>query len=264
MLNRLAVFLLLRHSGVGRYSEVDTLRGLAIGLMICYHAAYDLTLFNLYRTSVVTGAWRVFGRIPAIMFLGLAGISIWLSYARLGYSSKGWESYQYYLIRGLKLLGWGAIITLASWAYAGQPVILFGILHLLGSATMLAFPFVRLPARYLIPGALACIGLGWLLNALPVAYDWLLWLGLRSPNLFQFDYFPLLPWFGLVLAGVAAGRWLYPCGQRRPELAPLAQWPGVQALAWLGQRSLLIYLLHQPLLLGALSLVSYAAHMPIR
>ena len=256
MLKQIAAFLLLRHSGTARrYPEVDALRGVAIGLMIGYHIAYDLTLFGVYRASVVSGAWRVFGRIPAVMFLGLAGVSIWLSYARLSPVLGGWKLYRYYLVRGLKLLGWGVVITLVSWVYAGQPVILFGILHLLGAATLLAFPFVRAPSRDLALGALACAGAGWLLEGLPVAHDWFLWLGLRSPSLFQFDYFPLLPWFGLVLAGMAVGKWLYPAGQQRAELARLGSWPAARALAWLGQRSLLIYLVHQPILLGTLTLI---------
>lgn len=265
MLSRLATFLLLHHSGAAtRFSEVDALRGLAIGLMICYHLAYDLALLGLYRTSVVTGAWRVFGRIPAVMFLGLAGISIWLSYVRLSPTCQGWRLYRHYLARGLKLLGWGAVITLVSWAYVGRPVILFGILHLLGVATLVALPFAQAPSRCLVMGMLACIGLGWLLGELPVTHDWLLWLGLRSFNLFQFDYFPLLPWLGPVLAGMAVGKWLYPAGKPRNAVAQLGRWQCVRALAWLGQRSLLIYLVHQPILLGVLSLIAGVAPVSAR
>jgi uncharacterized membrane protein len=66
------------------------------------------------------------------------------------------------------------------------------------------------------------------------------------------DYYPLLPWGGAALLGVACGRLNYPDGRRRLSLPDLSAAAPVRALRFLGRHSLLIYLLHQPILLGAL------------
>jgi uncharacterized membrane protein len=62
------------------------------------------------------------------------------------------------------------------------------------------------------------------------------------------DYVPLFPWTGVVLLGIAAGHLLW-----RHAFAPLAWLARAPApLRWLGRHSLVVYMVHQPLLLGAL------------
>jgi uncharacterized membrane protein len=248
-------FLLLVHKGgASRYWEIDALRGVAIVMMVIYHFAYDLTLFGYYRTNVFIGPWRTFARTTATLFVLLAGISLVLSYTRRRQEVGGWDVYRRYLARGLKLLGWGMVITLITWLYMGRVVIIFGILHLIGATTILVYPFLSLRWTNLVV-AVVVIPLGMVLNQLPVTYPWLLLLGLRPRSLYQLDYFPLLPWFGVALLGVFVAQFLYPGGKRRLGLSDSAASPGVKTLAWLGQRSLTIYLVHQPLLFVSLTLV---------
>ena len=226
-----------------RYIHLMTLS--AIVMMVIYHLVYDLALFGYYRENVSSGPWGAFARTTASLFILLVGVSMTLAYARAGDRANGWRVYQGYLVRGLKLIGWGMVITLVTWVYMGKPVIIFGILHLIGTATLLAFPFLPLRWANLILGA-AFIGLGIYLNQLPVSHPWLLLLGLRPRALFQFDYFPLLPWFGVALLGVFIGKYGYPGGTRRFSLSGLGERPAMRGLAWLGRRALAIYLLHQP------------------
>jgi uncharacterized membrane protein len=79
------------------------------------------------------------------------------------------------------------------------------------------------------------------------------WLGLGSRDPRTNDYVPILPWFGPVLFGLAAGRTIL----RRPRTLALARWraasPVTRALAWAGRKSLPIYLIHQPVLLAVLT-----------
>ena len=233
---------------------MDALRGLAILLMTSYHFVFDLTLFGAYRGNVFAGAWRIYGRTSAILFLLLVGVSLSISHARALSRSGMPPRYVALLARGLKIVGWGIAISLVSWVYMGQPVIIFGILHLIGAATILAYPFLRLyPASAGV--GVVFIAAGVFLNSLPATHPWLLWLGLRPPALYQLDYFPLLPWFGVVLLGMAAAQVLYPGGARRFAAPEWGEQPGIRQLVWLGQRSLLIYLLHQPVLFGLLSLM---------
>jgi uncharacterized membrane protein len=81
-----------------------------------------------------------------------------------------------------------------------------------------------------------------------------MWLGFVPQQLYSVDYYPLLPWFGVVLIGVCAGNTLYPNHRRRFALPDLSRVIPLRALAFMGRHSLLIYLVHQPLIILLLSL----------
>jgi uncharacterized membrane protein len=263
LLHKIGSFLLLTHrAGSSRYWEIDVLRAVAIINMVIYHLSYDLRFLGYTQTNVTVGAWRAYQQMIATSFISLAGIVLAVSYARASRRAGGWDLYKTYLARGLKLIGWGMVITLVTGIYMEQLVVVIGILHLIGAATILSIPFLALrPADTRLHSALylglgvALIGLGSYLNGVPVTYPWLLVFGLRPPTLFQFDYFPLLPWFGVSLLGVLAGQVLYPGGVRRFELPAWGERAGVKQLGWLGRHSLAIYLIHQPILFGIFFLI---------
>lgn len=259
-LKRFGLFSLLLHKGgAARYWEIDALRGVAIMMMVTYHSVYDLAFLGYYPyASAVTGAWRVFARATASLFILLVGVSLLISYAQAGRQGRGWALYRKYLARGLKLVGWGLVITLATWLYVGKVVVFIGILHLIGIVSILAYPFLSL--RWVnLPLAVVMIALGLFLSRQPVSHPWLLWLGLKPATLFQLDYFPLLPWFGVALLGVFLGQRLYPGGRRRVDLPAWGGRPGIKGLVWLGRHSLAVYLLHQPILFALLYLANLVA-----
>ncbi len=90
-----------------------------------------------------------------------------------------------------------------------------------------------------------------LLNTRPLS-----WLGLNTLKPITEDFVPLLPWLGPMLFGLAAGGWLL---RHRPALLA-AQAPA--PLAWLGRHSLSYYMLHQPLLIGLLTLLGWLRGAP--
>ncbi|MEO6024053.1 MAG: heparan-alpha-glucosaminide N-acetyltransferase domain-containing protein, partial [Burkholderiales bacterium] len=75
--------------------------------------------------------------------------------------------------------------------------------------------------------------------------------GLMTTKPITEDYVPLLPWFGMVLIGVAVGHWI-------KARAPFKDWRArslvTKALVWGGRHSLILYLLHQPIFIGLLTL----------
>lgn len=77
---------------------------------------------------------------------------------------------------------------------------------------------------------------------------WLNGVGLVTHKPVTEDYAPLLPWMGLVWAGLALGPHL-----QRLRLPPHAL---THTLAVLGRWPLSVYMLHQPLFWGVLLLVS--------
>ena len=78
-------------------------------------------------------------------------------------------------------------------------------------------------------------------------------LGLVSRKPITEDYVPLVPWLGLMWWGMAAGQTLLK-GRLAWLAAPLG--PGGRPLAWLGRWSLSYYMVHQPVLIGALMAIT--------
>ena len=144
-------------------------------------------------------------------------------------------------------------ITLVTYIVIGRGFIVFGILHLISISILLAYPLLRLGRMNLLLG-LAAILLGLYIQELEVDFFWLIWLGLAPRDFVSLDYVPLLPWFGVVLMGMAGGALLYKDLGRRFPLPDISAWPPVRGLIFLGRNSLAIYILHQPLLLGLIYL----------
>ncbi len=236
-----------------RFWEVDLLRGVAIVLMVLYHLVFDLNYFAVYDIDVSSGFWLAVARAAASLFLLLVGLSLTLSHSRatlLGQEDR-------FLLRLLKRSAWifslALGITLVTYLFIGQGYIIFGVLHLIGLSLLLAYPFLRLRKAKIIFGLLFIL-LGAYFQNISVGFPWLLWLGLAPPDFYSVDYVPVFPWFGVILVGMGMGEWLYPGYRRRIPVCDLSLSPFVRALTFLGQNSLAIYLVHQPVIIALLYL----------
>lgn len=241
-----------------RFWEIDALRGVAIVMMIIYHLMWDLWYYRILPDVVLyAGFWKYFQRTCANLFLTLVGVSLAVvAMRRVASSGALRPRFRPYLWRGLRIFGWGMVVSLIVWA-AGAGYVHFGVLHLIGFASIAAYPFLRLRWTNLALWAAFFIG-GYLLLDVRVDFPWLLWLGLVPDAYYPNDYFPVIPYFGVVLLGAFLGNSLYAPGGRRFSLPDLSRVPPFNLLGWLGRRSLLIYLIHQPLLfvlLWALGLI---------
>ncbi len=233
-----------------RIWEIDFLRGLSIILMVGYHLLFDLGEFGGVRkflgfsTDLSSAAWTAAQYFFAGLFIVLSGISSTLS-------RSNWR-------RGLKLLAVSLAVTAATYVFESTSAVYFGILQCLAVSIFIygaAFEKAG-PAAGAAWGALV-IGLGAALpvlkKAMPVRFDWLLPLGIHSPSFSSFDYFPLIPWLGVFLIGAALGKSVYAA---KRNLLPW-RWPETFINA-AGRHSLLIYIVHQPVILGVLYLLGLA------
>ncbi len=231
-----------------RFWEIDCLRGVAIVMMVSYHLAWDLAFVGLADIDVVRGGWLVFQRATATIFLLLVGVSLQLSGTRARLAQRSQRAvWRRQIRRGFTVLGWGMMVSLITWIVLREAFVRFGILHLIGVSLLLASPFLALGVWNLVLGA-GLIVVGGALQTVTVDGPWLLWLGLRPADFATVDYYPLLPWFGVVLIGLGLGQLLYRDYVRQIALPDLAGAAPVRLLRWLGQHALAIYLLHQPVL----------------
>jgi uncharacterized membrane protein len=236
-----------------RFWEVDFLRGMAIVLMVLFHLAYDLNYFDVQQIEVASGFWFYLARFTASLFLLLVGVSLTLSHTRARLLGQE-DRFRFRLAkRCLWIFSLAMGVTLVTYLFIGRGFIIFGVLHLIGISLLLAYPFLRLHGLNFIFGLLFIL-VGSVLQSLSVDFPWLLWLGLAPMDFHSVDYFPLLPWFGVILIGVAVGDLFYRGYCRRIPVPDLAGSSLVRWLALLGRNSLAIYLAHQPVLIGLLYL----------
>jgi uncharacterized membrane protein len=246
----------MHESPAARFWEVDFLRGCAVVLMVLFHLVYDLNYFQVLEIDVARGFWLCLARAAASLFLILVGVSLKLSHSRALNHGKADRFCSHLLVRSLGIFSLAMGITLVTYLFIGKGFILFGVLHLIALSLLLAFPFLRLGSLNFI-FVLLFILIGWLLTYVSVEFPWLLWLGLVPRGFFSLDFFPVFPWFGLILVGIALGDLFFRADLRKIRLQDLAASSILRPVAILGQSSLAVYLIHQPVLIAAIYLCGF-------
>ncbi|MDM7932529.1 heparan-alpha-glucosaminide N-acetyltransferase [Tabrizicola sp.] len=223
----------------GRLIVLDLARSLALVGMVVFHFTFDLALFGFVPVDTIYQPfWYYFARMVAGSFLFLSGVSLWLAHGQ----GIRWMAFWW---RFAKIATAAALVTLASfWLVPGGPIH-FGILHALAVSGLIALAFLRLPGLVTLAVAAGVFALGWA-DPSPM-FDGLalVWLGLAENRPLMGDYVPLVPWLAPCLAGLALAK-----------LVGLHHWQGQtptrlwRIMAFPGQHSLVIYLIHQPILFG--------------
>jgi uncharacterized membrane protein len=239
------------HTPHYRLWELDFIRGLAVVMMVLYHFLYDLDYFGGCPLNVRSGSWLYFAEATAAIFIVLVGASLTLSSSRARKGGASEKLFHRFFKRGLKIFSYGLVITLTTYLLIGRGFILFGVLHFIGVSIVLAYPFLRLRTFNLFAGSIIVL-IGVYLQGLTFNFPWLIWLGFVPENFYSLDYFPIFPWFGLILIGIYLGNSLYNHGRRSFKLPDLSDSFVVNILGVLGRNSLLVYLVHQPALVAIL------------
>ena len=228
-----------------RFPELDALRGIAVLMMIIYHIAYDLAFFYEWDIPVKSGSWQLLQLIIGTLFLMLVGICFTISWER----SAG--RYEKYFRRGLIIFSGGLLVSLFTAFLTPAAFVKFGILHLIGISAFLQPFFAPLKKWNGILGILIII-LGHNFTTGTVDSQYLFPLGFMYPGFQSLDYYPLLPWFGVILIGMAIGNLLY-VPRRRLTLQKLDIIPYPRWLLATGKNALTLYFFHQPVILITLA-----------
>jgi uncharacterized membrane protein len=243
-----------------RFDSLDALRGVAILAMVFYHGMYDVCDIFGYKLAIFN--YLTLLEPPfAGLFILLSGVSSRFSHSNVK--------------RGFRVLLLGLVVSAVTIIFMPSQGIYFGILHFMGVA-ILIFALVR-PAVDKIPAKAALIlwallfiitftmpvthiigipGLfGFTLPAVLQNTPNLYPLGFPDANFFSADYFPIIPWLFLFLFGTVIG---IPIKERKlPEKFYTAKIP---FLAAAGRNTLIIYVVHQPIIYGLLYLLFKIAH----
>jgi uncharacterized membrane protein len=222
---------------------------LALLLMVLFHAWYLWRQWYGYRfwgsESELVG-WA--GGAAAVSFFLVSGASSWLAHERLhSAAAPPILIAAKFVRRSVRVWLAALLITLATAFLAPQETVWFGALHFLAVGNLLLWFFLsRLPLNIFPVLALAVLAAGAAIEKVPLG-GFGLWLG-AAPSAFRtLDYYPLLPWFSALLCGAWLGK--------KSRSWPAVPYPQkLRVLCWLGRHSLMIYLIHIPLIMGAIEL----------
>lgn len=243
-----------------RYGLLDSLRGLVLISMILFHACWDLVYifekdFSWYRG---TGAY-IWQQSICWTFILLSGFC-WSLGRKPGK-------------RGLIVFLAGAMVTLVTVLFMPGDRVVFGVLMLIGSCMLITVLLHKgLEHVHAGVGLAACMILfiltrnvnrGYLgfenLNLIKLPetlYEGLFmtFLGFTDPEFYSTDYFSFFPWIFLFLAGYFLYHVVYAVNDGKIMEKYCRQ--GVEPFSFLGKHSLLIYMLHQPVIYGVFLLLS--------
>jgi uncharacterized membrane protein len=227
-----------------RLAAIDALRGAAMVWMAAFHGSFDLQTLGMFRPpqNFYADPFWTLQRVAIVsLFLFCAGIGQAAAQAAEQPLSRFWRRWAQVVGCALAVSAGSALMFPRSW-------ISFGVLHGIALMLLVCRFVATTPARAL---AIAAVAL-----ALPQVFAdplfdsrWTNWVGLVTRKPVTEDYVPLMPWLGVMLIGWVVGRaWVAAPGRLAAPLPKL-----LQPLAVLGRWPLSFYMLHQPVLIGALT-----------
>ena len=241
---------------IQRLDAIDALRGFALVWMVLFHFCFDLNHFGYWKQDFYNDVfWTGQRTLILSLFLLCAGFGQAMALHQGQSWSRFWRRWGQIAFCAL-------LVSLGSWFMFPRSFIYFGVLHAIAVMLVLVRCSAPLASWFWLLGAVA-IGAKFVAAALLAesslaqAFNGraLNWLGLITRKPVTEDYVPLFPWIGVMWWGMAAGNWLL---ARRPQLLAWSPRRFGRQLVWLGRWSLTVYMVHQPLLIGALSIVAAA------
>lgn len=238
-----------------RLNGLDILRGSAILFAILYHTLYDVYyVFNFNMPFLFSGWFDIIHEIFLVILIIVSGICT--SFSHNIYKRAGF------------LIIVGEIITIITSIFIPDQLIVFGVITFFGSIMMIygltADFFRKIPWKLL---AVICILLfivflfmgsngtftfgDFSVKIISIHNNEFLYpLGLLTPEFESSDYFPLIPYGFLFIAGTA-----FSVPVKQGKLNKLFYSIKCRPVEFIGRHSLVVYLVHQPVIFGIVYLI---------
>jgi uncharacterized membrane protein len=235
-----------------RLPVIDIARGVAIVAMVIYHLCWDLSYYGFIPVDVgFDPGWVLFARSILFSFMFLVGVGLVLGHG----DGIRWPGFWR---RTLFVAGGALLITLGTWLTFPESFVYFGVLHAIALFSVLALPFLFTPIWLtgLVSAAIILLHFVYrdaLFNAVPLS-----WIGFWEVPPLTNDLVPLFPWLGVVLGGIMVARLVRGSHGEARLAAIQPSNRSAKMLGWMGRWSLIIYLVHQPLLLAVIAPLSMA------
>jgi uncharacterized membrane protein len=218
-----------------RIWEVDFLRGLLVVGMIILHILYDLEEFYGAPINYSGGIVNVVGKIVASLFIFISGLST--NFSRSSFK------------RGVIVFFSAMLVTLISYFFNPEIYVVFGILHFIGICMIVSPLLKKIPTASLFILSFVLVSTVFVIPHIHVSGNYLFMFGIYNRDFFSADYYPLLPWSWLFVAGMASGRLIY-----RQKKSIFKFSVNDNLINIIGRNSLIVYLVHQPVVLALLTL----------
>jgi len=240
---------------VERYYEIDTIKGIAVILMVIVHIFYLSTIMNVKNYNINGGILRLIAVISHTLFIFIVGMNLSINYQKYKLEDKD-KYINKQIKRGLFLLGSGMILSLLTYLAFGNKYIRFGILHFIGISIILSTLIIH--NKNLSIYIASVIGIIYTIinnrNIRSILFNkcsntpFLCFItGLVNIKYTSIDHFPLIPYFGLICIGIYSGYRLYNNNKRllfNNEIEKYKNSKINNILGSLGKNSFKIYVSH--------------------
>ncbi len=233
-----------------RLSKLDTLRGLTLISMILYHAMWDLVyIFNINNPWYKETPGYIWQQSICWTFILLSGFS--------------WPLGRHPVKRGILVSLCGILVTAVTFFALPEEPVIFGILTFMGAAMLLTAAVDRIPVNRKVLFSVALI-LFILTKSIHLRFSgtglFTAFMGFPYPGFVSSDYFPLIPWYFLYLCGYSLNGILLK-GEGGTEKVKELLTPGIfPPLELIGRNTLILYMLHQPVIMAVLTFFFRAGH----